>query len=469
MNNYKIYVYEFSNKHCYVGLSSNVTDRDKKHHKSGSVFNYSELANEEIPSIKILEDNLDKYSAQTSELNWCKYYEDNGWVLINKAKTGLFTSSLGGQNKSIINVSEKNKTCDLETLYNECYMIAKKYNNLCDLRRYDIKTYEISNKYGWNFDWLKKSKPVNGGKKDNSYDAVKSVAMKYKTRTEFSLFDKTLYLLSLNNGWLDDFYPKKYKNAINDNNLISDDELRSVMLSYKTKTEFYKSNSKYYNLCRVRGLLNEFPKSTDVVFKKQFNEKQDRINKHDLTDFLEKNKNLHHCKKYNDKYIFNADNFKIYSIHKNFVSELRPRIDKLGLVSYNLNGNYVCITKILNDFIYDSKYNLLSFHDNNFQNLCFGNIEKSVIDLSAFVEMKELETFLINKEGKIYSKSRLCFVPFETINGYSCFMGFRVDKLVVKYFHEDYNTLKKIDVIHKDNDLTNNNVSNLEIELLYNS
>jgi hypothetical protein len=79
--------------------------------------------------------------------------------------------------------------------------------------------------------------------------------------------------------------------------------------------------------------------------------------------------------------------------------------------------------------------------------------------------MVELDTFLINSHGEIYSVKHMMLMPLDEINGYLFFRGFRIDKLVVKYFHEGYKALKNIEVLHKDGNLLNNEINNLDIEL----
>ena len=254
MKEYKIYVYEFSNNYCYIGLTNNIKNRDDGHHtdKSSGVYKHSQMFNEDIPLIKILEEDLDEYEAQASEDNWCKYYSDKGWLLLNKAKTGLFSSSLGGKNCSIdVNVKKVKESCDLSLSYNECLNIAKKYEYLSDFRTEANKYYEISRKYGWKFEWLKRNKPINDDKrniKGMSYDEMKTIASKYKTKSEFALHEKTVYMKCLSNGYINDFFPKSKggKISIIDSELISDDDLRNIMLSYSSKTEFYKNDHKHY-------------------------------------------------------------------------------------------------------------------------------------------------------------------------------------------------------------------------------
>ena len=476
MKDYKIYVYEFSNNYCYIGLTKNIKNRDDAHRtdKSSGVYKHSQSFNEEIPLVKILEEDLDEYEAQSSEDNWCKYYYDKGWLLLNKAKIGLFSSSLGGINSSIVDIKKAKESSDLSLSYNECLNIAKKYEYLSDFRIEANSYYEISRKYGWKFDWLKRSKPINNGKvniRDMSYDEMKAIACKYNTRTEFSLHEKTLYMKCLSNGYIDDFFPRKKKVKTNsdDNELISDDDLRNIMQSYTTKSDFHKNDKKYYELCRKRDLLKEFvkkdSKSSKTNYHKGIINYDDSIIKYEISDFFLKNKNIVVCEKYGSKYVFNKDDMCLYYIYKTLVSRVRIHFDKYGIPCYKIGSSYTYVFEIINDFLYNSECNLFKFKDGNYKNINMDNIEHCIIDLNDFSKMAELDTFLINSHGEIYSVKHMMLMPLDEINGYLFFKGFRIDKLVVKYFHEGYNTLKNIEVLHKDGNLLNNEINNLDIEL----
>lgn len=478
MKKYKIYVYEFSNNYCYIGLTNNIKNRDEGHHtdESSGVYKHSQMFSESIPTIKVLEEDLDEYEAQASEDNWCKYYSDNGWLLLNKAKTGLFSSSLGGKSVSIdVKVENIKESSNLSILYNECLNIAKKYEYLSDFRVNANKYYEISRKYGWVFEWLKKSNPINNGKRDingMNYEEMKLIASKYKSKTEFALHEKTIYMKCLSSGYINEFFPKNKKiKTLKDSELISDDELRSIMLSYPSKTEFYKNDHRHYELCRLRGLLKEFPKKESKSSKTNYNKGiinyDDSIIKYDIADFFLKNRNIITCKKYGTKYIFNKDDMCLYYVYKSkkLIAKMRISFDKYGIPYYKIGSSYVYIFEVINNFLYGGEYNLFKFKDGDCKNISIDNIENCVIDLDDFSKMVELDTFLINCRGEIYSVKHMMLMPLDEIDGYLYFRSFRVDKLVVKYFHEGYNTLRDIEILHKDGDLLNNEINNLDIKL----
>lgn len=149
--NYLIYVYEdISEKVCYVGLTNNLIKRKSQHKKTryyknkyGVKYHYRDTPNkyffekgEKLPEPKILENGLNANYAQEREKYWCDYYLNNGWSLLNKAKTGKNSSSLGGcQTKwtydALKEESKKYKTKEeFKKLKNTAYKIAREKNLL---------------------------------------------------------------------------------------------------------------------------------------------------------------------------------------------------------------------------------------------------------------------------------------------------------------------------------------------------
>lgn len=114
-NNYArcIYCYIFSDKSCYVGLTYDLDSRDFSHRvdKNSSVYKHSALINEDIPTPIMLTDYIDKNEASKMEGYFYEKYKNDGFNMLNVAKTG----GLGGaKNKKIITkefCKEKAKEC----------------------------------------------------------------------------------------------------------------------------------------------------------------------------------------------------------------------------------------------------------------------------------------------------------------------------------------------------------------------
>lgn len=197
---YVIYGYfDYDNKSVYIGLTNNIKARharhnrfDKRRNKYSSVKEYFNSLKKELPYPIILESQLTVTESQNNELKWIEFYRKNGWNIINKAKTGLGSSSIGGG--------------FIKWNYNRCYEEAKKYKSITELQKKCYGAYRNAFNFGWlkDYTWFTKySKPRNYW----NYENCKEEAKKYKTRSELSEKCNGAYRASRINKWLDEFYP----------------------------------------------------------------------------------------------------------------------------------------------------------------------------------------------------------------------------------------------------------------------
>lgn len=176
-----IYVYEFPNKHVYVGLTCNLYNRDHQHRsnkKNDSVFKYSKENNVEIPEPKILETNLTRLESKEKEQYWANYYKNNGYVLINKCKCG----SLGGNTKQT------------EISAEDIILEAKKYKNQEEMYRKNRTMYNKMIDLNLKKECFPNTKfRILAVKNNYTDDFILSVVMKYDTKNELRLNDFTVY------------------------------------------------------------------------------------------------------------------------------------------------------------------------------------------------------------------------------------------------------------------------------------
>lgn len=86
-----IYVYEFFDNHAYIGLTSDLDRRYDEHLRKGTVYNYIKQNN--TYNFKRLTDYVDVELSKKLEKKYVDDYKKNGWIMLNKYKTG----SIGGQ------------------------------------------------------------------------------------------------------------------------------------------------------------------------------------------------------------------------------------------------------------------------------------------------------------------------------------------------------------------------------------
>ena len=117
--NRHVYVYEFSEyKTAYVGITYSIKNRDKDHHRRGSVFNFTQKNKINSYTPIILMENIPYSECKFYEDFYIKKYKKNGWNLLNKAPAG----SLGGK----ILKKEKIVSFDL----NGNYICCENINNI---------------------------------------------------------------------------------------------------------------------------------------------------------------------------------------------------------------------------------------------------------------------------------------------------------------------------------------------------
>lgn len=199
-NVYVIYGYfDYDNKTVYIGLTNNIKNRHSRHNRFDKrrknysvVKEYFNRLKKELPLPIILESNLNVKQAQESELKWVEFYKKEKWNVLNKAKTGINTSSIGGG--------------FIKWNYDRCYEEAKKYTSIKEMQKKCYSAYRNALNFGWlkEYTWFTKySKPKNYW----NYENCKEEAKKYKTRSELSEKCNGAYRASRINKWLDEFYP----------------------------------------------------------------------------------------------------------------------------------------------------------------------------------------------------------------------------------------------------------------------
>ncbi len=185
-----VYVYEFKEQNsAYIGrtLVKRAKIRDKEHiYDLDSVSSFAKKHNIAVPQMKILETNLTIKEGAIKEEYWLKRYKENGWVILNKAKTG----SIGSIGKGKWN-------------YETCYKEAKKYRTSGEFKKGNQTAYHTSckNKWIYDYNWFIK-KPKNYWNYETCYEESK----KYKTKRDFYYKSNRAYIVAKMNNWLDEWF-----------------------------------------------------------------------------------------------------------------------------------------------------------------------------------------------------------------------------------------------------------------------
>lgn len=257
-----VYVYlmdEFNT--CYVGRTKNLHNRDLAHrrgrkHSDGkitydSLYQFCIDNNLSIPAPVIKEENLTGIESLEREDYWVSYYRNNGWNVLNKAKTGINHGSLG---RTVI--------WTYETCKEEC----KKYHTRTELKNESYGCYEVCLENGW----LDEFGVGFAKHPDGFWNIKKNVideASKYKTISDFIISSGGAYNAAKKNNWLDDLPFLKpilaessdiiaeYKKLGNIN-----DTLKKFKISYRTFVKICNENGyKIGNHNRKDPLPEEIP------------------------------------------------------------------------------------------------------------------------------------------------------------------------------------------------------------------
>ena len=298
------YLWEI-NKTVYVGRTINRKKRDKSHRREGTVYKYALNNFLKIPQMEIIEDNLTIEEGLDREDYWVNYYKNNGYNVLNIAKTGKTCGSLGAIKSgkwSKKNVFEEAKKYQTRTEFRKkcrtAYDIAhingwldemdwleevhkpngywtkervfeeaRKYNTIQELRKGCRGAYDAARRKELfeEIDWLEdfknvKEKTNRSNKKVKNFWTKESVfeeSKKYSTRGDFSKGCGGAYQSAYRNGWLDemDWLSKLW------NKKWTKERVFEEAKKYQTRTEFSKCSSAAYENARQNGWLNElFPK-----------------------------------------------------------------------------------------------------------------------------------------------------------------------------------------------------------------
>jgi predicted GIY-YIG superfamily endonuclease len=187
-----IYVFEFSNNYFYVGLTCNPEKRIYDHlNIGGSVFKFINETGLN-PKFMLKTDYLEIEEAIAMENKILEEYLENGWITLNKVKTG----NLGSNNRKW--------TKEL------CLKEALKYKSISEYQRESKSSYNSALKNGWIDDVCKHM--VRKKSKNNFWNDREKCFKefeKYKNISELQKKNWAVYNFSKKNGWLYEYFQKR--------------------------------------------------------------------------------------------------------------------------------------------------------------------------------------------------------------------------------------------------------------------
>ena len=295
-----VYCYIFDEqKAAYVGRTlmyrQHIRDVEHNYYDNDAVYKFARKHDCAIPPMQIIEENLTVQQGREREDYWRKYYEENGYFMLNKAATGAKSGSIGAlaQGKWTFEKAYKiaqafQSVKELNDEYGYLYKISKargwlekfdwfrgteikiekttkwteetcreealKYKTRKDFRIHSRGAFDKAQECGWleSYTWLFHHKSHS----DWTYVSCKAEAAKYPNRNEFGKHAYGAYTVARENGWLDDFYPVPLRRV------LDYETSKSLAAQYKSVSELIANDKSLYGTLRKKGWLDEF-------FKKQ--------------------------------------------------------------------------------------------------------------------------------------------------------------------------------------------------------
>lgn len=246
-----VYKYFFEKQNAvYIGRTVNPELRDKQHKTTinDSVYKFAQKNNVKIPPMEIIEEKLTINKGVEKEKYWEKYYRNNGYQIINKAKCGSIGSlSKGKWNK------------------NKCIEESKKYSSRGEFFLHSSSAYQKALKEGWidEMTWLTKTERLPRGYWKNRENVINE-AKKYTSKEEFQKKNISAFLAAHRYGYMDDITwlikQKQHKKGY-----WTYENIEKEAIKYKTKSEFKAKSPFVYTKALKLGIIDDFFSFNDYV------------------------------------------------------------------------------------------------------------------------------------------------------------------------------------------------------------
>lgn len=237
-----VYVYKFEDNHVYVGLTQNLTNRDKRHQSDSESAVYQHRIKTGLNPTLTHSDFMETTIAVQQEKSTVKQYEVDGYILLNKAVPG----AVGGEN--------------IVWNFERCKSEALKYQRRIDFVRANNSAYNAARRYGWLekiCKHMQKSKQTVSKGHWTKEECLKE-SSKYMTRMEFYNEAPGAYMSAMKNAWLNEVCSHMIGKIKKPNRYWTKERCELEASKYTTKTQMQKNTGGAYRASLENGWLNEF-------------------------------------------------------------------------------------------------------------------------------------------------------------------------------------------------------------------
>ncbi len=235
-NNFIIYVYkDIINRTAYVGLTNNLKQRHSGHKRKGTVYNYFNNININIPNPEIIFDNLSLEEASQKETEVYYIFKNDNWIMLNNVYN---LGMVGTYHKKFWNKQN-------------CYNLAKQCYSRTDFRNKSSAAYKTALQNNWieDYIWFVPKYKRNTKKKIWTYEECYEIAQKCNTSRDMQKYSNSAYIFAKKNNWLKDYvwfkciwsYSKCLKMAKNVNNITEFIEKYRIAYEISKENNWLKS------------------------------------------------------------------------------------------------------------------------------------------------------------------------------------------------------------------------------------
>ena len=246
-----VYAYFFpQNNAVYVGLTYNMEERNLQHLVSEkhltAVRKFITLTNE-TPKLVKLTDYIDVEDASKKEGDFVENFGKQGYIILNKTKTGGVGHGLKYSDEDLVGVASKyTKLKDFYTNDRQAYVAARRRGILDSLTKNMERSQET---------WTKES--------------VLNVAKQFQDYSLFRQDYPNAVRFAKRNGFLEDL--KKTMKVFRRTN-IDPEEVRNAAKKYETIKDFEEKDPANFAAAKRLGIFDEVTKDMKRLRKKNFTE-----------------------------------------------------------------------------------------------------------------------------------------------------------------------------------------------------
>lgn len=242
-----VYVYEFPNNYAYIGITFNLERRNNSHFNITKNKLDSSVAKHIVktnlkPILKQLTGYIPINDAVLLEEKYLLKYKNDGWNILNVAKTGaiggseilwnkktlktealkynsrnLFKHKSSGAYSAALDLKCIDEICQHMLVFKKnrkywtkdrCLLEAKIYKSRMDFKNNSYSAYDAAVKHKWLDEICEHMKII---RRPNGYwtkDRCREIASNYNNKSNFEKGNPSAHQISYKNHWLDEFFPK---------------------------------------------------------------------------------------------------------------------------------------------------------------------------------------------------------------------------------------------------------------------